>query len=97
MSKFEEIFPPLCLNNCPPLLRILQKKVLKNALFNTVTFSCENIKKDKLHIDQKYLTKQFEIFHQLKHTSFISTYFLTARFSKLIVTAAFLSMKVKKN
>ena len=49
-------------------LKIKCNNVQERAFFlnhysHTVTLSLQNIWKEKLHIDQKYLIEQFEIFH----------------------------------
>ena len=59
--------------------KVLQyaKKDKKYSFLHTVT-----IKKEKLNIDPKYITAQFEIFHQQIHTSFKNKYFVTTMSSK---------------
>ena len=61
-----------------------------------VTLSLTNLQKYIFYIDQKCLTKQFEIYHQRMRSTFINKYFVTARSSKFNVTTELHSIKLKK-
>ena len=49
---------------------IQERKGKKCPFLHTVTLGLQNIIKEKLHIHQKCISKQFEIFHQQMHISF---------------------------
>ena len=49
------------------------KRLKKKPFLHTVTLSLKNIKKEKLHIDQKYLKEPFEIFFTNKCTHLLKT------------------------
>ena len=56
----------------------------------TITLSLQNIYKHKLHIDQKYWIKYFQIIHQRMHTSFKIKYIVHTYFFLFFSSSSFL-------